>query len=188
MDSTSVSLLLRLKQPHREEAWKRFVDLYAPLIFHWGQNQGLSPTDAADLVQEVMAKLINLLPEFEYDPTERFRGFLRTITLNKARDLQRQRAARPVKGLDQTVDRVATGESIDLFEENEYRSFLVNRALTIMKNEFPTKTWQACWMLTVEGMSGAEVARELGISENAAYVAKSRVLRRLREELKDLLD
>ena len=80
MDSTSVSLLRRLREPDHDAAWQRFVDLYAPLIFHWAKNRGLNPTDAADLVQEVLVTLVAKLPEFEYDPTKRFRGWLRTVT------------------------------------------------------------------------------------------------------------
>ncbi|MCA9176727.1 MAG: sigma-70 family RNA polymerase sigma factor [Planctomycetales bacterium] len=185
MDSTSVSLLRRLKQPEREEAWNRFVELYAPLIFHWGTGRGLNPADAADLVQEVMQILAVELPKFEYDPAQRFRGWLRTITLNKARDLHRRK--RPTSGMEPFIEAATAPGGVDLFEESEYRNFLVNRALEIMKAEFQEHTWRAC-LLLVDGMSGAEVAKALGIKEGAAYVAKSRVLRRLREELEDLLD
>ena len=164
------------------------MDLYAPLIFHWGRSQGLRPTDASDLVQEVMAVMVTKLPEFEYDPTKRFRGWLRKITVNKARDFQRRQSARPVTEIDESSEAVDSANGVDLFEESEYRSFLVNRALTTMKAEFPEHAWQACWKLAVEGLSGAEVSKQLGISENAAYVAKSRILRRLREELADLLE
>jgi RNA polymerase sigma-70 factor (ECF subfamily) len=188
MDSTSLSLLRQLKETDREEAWQRFVDLYAPLIFHWGQSHGLNPTDASELVQEVMAVLVHKLPEFEYDPSKRFRGWLRTVTVNKARDLQRRQSVRPVTGVEETFATLSGPNGPDLFEQREYQSFLVNRALTTMKAEFPEHAWQACWMFVVEGCSGADVARQLGITENAAYVAKSRVLRRLREELEGLLD
>ena len=187
MDSTSVSLLRRLRQTDQQAAWQRFVDLYAPLIFHWGRSQGLTATDASDLVQEVMAVLVVKLPEFEYDPQQRFRGWLRTVTVNKARDLQRRQAARPASPLDSSnVPESVNG--VDLFEEAEYRSFLVNRALITMKAEFPEHSWQACWKLIVEDRKAAEVAQEMGISENSIYVAKSRILRRLREELAGLVD
>lgn len=188
MDSTSVSLLRRLKQSDREEAWQRFVDLYAPLIFHWGRSHGLNPTDASDLVQEVMAILVKTLPDFEYDPNKRFRGWLRAVTVNKACDLHRRQAVRPSTGAEETIAAVTVANGVDVFEESEYRSFLVGRALTTMKTEFPEHTWQACWKLVVDGRSAAEVAQQLGITQNAAYVAKSRVLRRLREELAGLLD
>lgn len=188
MDSTSVSLLRRLRQPDQEAAWQRFVDLYAPLVFHWGRNQGLNATDASDLVQEVMAILVSKLPEFEYDPTKRFRGWLRTVAVNKARDFQRRQAARPDTGIDETVEAVTVATGVDLFEEAEYRKFLVNQALTTMKSEFPEHAWQACWMLVADGQSAAQVAQQLGISENSIYVSKCRIMRRLREELEGLMD
>jgi RNA polymerase sigma-70 factor (ECF subfamily) len=186
--STSVSLLQRLRQPNQEAAWQRFVDLYAPLIFHWGRNQGLTPPDAADLVQEVLSLLVVKLPEFEYDPTRRFRGWLRTITINKARDFHRRMSARPLTGQDETIEYVTVAPDVDLFDEAEYRSFLVNRALELMRAEFRDDTWQACWKQVVEGRKAADVAQEMGLSLNMVYLAKSRVLGRLREELAGLME
>jgi RNA polymerase sigma-70 factor (ECF subfamily) len=188
VDSTSASLLLRLRMPHEEAAWQRFVELYAPLIFHWGRGQGLNSADAADLVQEVLTTLIAKLPEFEYDPARRFRGWLRTIVVNKARDFQRRAAARPVSGNEATILHVAAAPSADLFEEAEYRTFLVNRAMELMRTEFRDEVWQACWKQVVEGRKAADVAQELGVSVNQVYLAKSRVLARLREELAGLVD
>jgi RNA polymerase sigma-70 factor (ECF subfamily) len=188
MDSTSPSLLLRLRQPDQDAAWQRFVDLYAPLIFHWGRQQGLSAADAADLVQEVLAILVVKLPEFEYDPTRRFRGWLRTIAVNKARDFHRRESSRPLTGAEESIQTVAVAPAVDLFDEAEYRSFLVNRALDLMRSEFREETWQACWKQVAEGSKASDVARELGISLNMAYLAKSRVLGRLREELDGLMD
>jgi len=95
MDSTSISLLGRLRLPNQEAAWKRFVDLYAPMIFNWGGTQGLNSTDAADLVQEVMTVLVTKLPEFEYDPQLRFRGWLRIVTVNTSRNMIRRKSSQP---------------------------------------------------------------------------------------------
>lgn len=187
VDTTSVSLLRRLREPQDDAAWQRLVELYAPLVFHWGRTQGFSSADASDLVQEVFLILMRKLPEFDYDPAQRFRGWLRTITLNKARDLQRAHARRASNGRAEGVERVAVESCADLFEETEYRGFLVKRALRLMRTEFQPQTWQACWMHVAEGRPAAEVAQELGITPNAVYIAKSRVLRRLREELDALV-
>ena len=94
MNTTSLSLLERLRQPtERERAWKRFVHLYIPLLYHWTRRLGLSSPDAADLVQDVFALLVRELPRFTYDAGKSFRGWLHTVTLNKWRDLRRRRAA-----------------------------------------------------------------------------------------------
>ncbi|MFV1967504.1 MAG: RNA polymerase sigma factor [Pirellulaceae bacterium] len=188
MDSTSVSLLRRLRQPDQQVAWQRFVDLYAPLIYHWSRSQGLNATDAPDLVQEVLATLVAKLPEFEYDPTQRFRGWLRTVTVNKARDFQRRHSARPSSGLEGTIQKVTVADAPDLFEEAQYRIYLVRRLRQLMETEFEPRTWQACWKYVTEGRSAADVGRELGISANAVRVAKCRVLCRLREQLDGMLD
>src|SRR2546423_12975097 len=94
MDTTSVSLLERLREPAQQDAWGRFVDLYTPLIYYWARRVGLPPEEAADLVQDVLTLLVQKLPEFQYDPQKSFRGWLRTLTLNKWRGNRRRR--RPV--------------------------------------------------------------------------------------------
>lgn len=188
MNSTSASLLRRLQQPDQEQAWQRFVDLYAPLIFYWGKNHGLNAADAADLVQDVLAILIDKLPEFQYDPKRRFRGWLQTITRNRATDLYRRNAAQPQSGRDDSIQNVSVAAAADLFDETEYRRFVVARALQVMQAEFPAHAWQACWQLAVEGRRGADVAADLGISESTVYTSKCRILRRLRVELKGLLE
>jgi len=83
MYTTSVSLLERLRQPGDQEAWSRFVRRYSPHIYDWARRQGLSAEDAADLVQEVFALLVQKMPDFKYDPHKSFRAWLRTVTRNK---------------------------------------------------------------------------------------------------------
>ncbi|QDU94038.1 RNA polymerase sigma factor [Lignipirellula cremea] len=187
MDSTSVSLLRRLRAPDESSAWQRFVDLYAPLIFYWGKKQGLGVEDAADLVQEVMATLVEKLPQFQYDPQRRFRGWLRTITRNKANDLHRRNKTLPETGREESLqDALAVGD--DLFEEAEYGRFIIRQAMLLIQNEFPAHYWQACWKQIVDGLSAAQTARDLKISLTAARVAKYRVLNHLRNELEGLLE
>lgn len=188
MDSTSPSLLHRLRSTDCDADWARFVDLYAPLIFHWGRSQGLDPTDAADLVQEVLLVLVTKLPQFEYEPSKRFRGWLHTVTVGKIRDIQRRGLMRRAVCFDTSLGNVLVSSDVDLFEEHEYQRFLLNRALELMRAEFNDETWQACWLQVAEGKKPAEVAEQLGISLNRVYLAKSRILRRLRDEIGDLLE
>jgi DNA-directed RNA polymerase specialized sigma24 family protein len=105
MDTTSVSLLERLRRPEPSEAWRRFVELYTPLIYYWSRRVGLQPEECADLVQEVLAVMVQKLPEFQYDPKQGFRGWLRTVTLNKWRENRRRRGiAMAENGQDLGVD------------------------------------------------------------------------------------
>jgi RNA polymerase sigma-70 factor (ECF subfamily) len=187
MNTTSATLLERLRQPSEADAWFRFTQLYTPLLFFWCRRRGLQEQDAADLVQEVFATLVQKLPEFRYDRDKGFRNWLRTITLNKWRDRCRRAASRGSAAAESLADVPAPEEAAE-FEEAEYRQHLVHRALELMKNEFPPRTWKACWEHVVVGRPAAEVAAELGIAVGSVYVAKSRVLCRLRHELEGLLD
>jgi RNA polymerase sigma-70 factor (ECF subfamily) len=186
MNTTSMSLLQRLRRPGEERAWERFVHLYTPLLFFWCRRTGLAMEDSRDLVQEVLAHLVRKLPEFEYQPDKSFRGWLRTLTINKWRERGRKKGI-SVAVMDAGLSQVP-GDQPDPFEEVEYRRHLVQHAVKIMQSEFEPRTWQACWETVVEGRGAPEVAQELGVSLEVVYAAKSRVLKRLREELAGLLD
>jgi len=186
MNTTSVTLLERLQRPTEPEAWGRFVALYTPLLFYWVRRAGLRGEDAADLVQDVFTVLVEKMPEFEYDRRKSFRSWLRTVTLNKWRDRQRQLAARPQPIELVSVTGLGNLEHDDLFEETEYRRQLVSRALELLEPEFRPKTWLAFREHAIEGRSAPEVSTDLGVSVGAVYAAKCRVLARLREFLSDL--
>jgi RNA polymerase sigma-70 factor (ECF subfamily) len=148
----------------------------------------LQDTDAADLVQEVFTTLVQKLPEFQYDRNKGFRNWLRTVLLNKWRDRARRRVSATIVANEGDLAELVAPEASDTFAEVEYRQHLVSRALQLMQTEFPPKTWKACWEHVVAGRSAQEVAEELGISPGSVYVAKSRVLCRLRQELDGLLE
>ena len=187
VDTTSVNLLRRLKSSEANAAWQRFIELYVPLIFYWARQHGLNSTDASDLVQDVLSTLVVKLPEFDYDAQRRFRGWLHTITLNRARDWQRRQKHRPGTGQSSFMERLPDRHARDLFDETEYRAYLVDRVRRLIAAEFEEITWQACWKYVTEDRTAEDVATELGISANAVRVAKCRVLKRLREELSGLM-
>lgn len=187
MLTTTPSLLERLRRPDDPAAWARFVDLYTPLLYAWARRAGLQAADAADLVQDVFAVLVRQLPLFTYDRRGNFRGWLRTVTLNKWRERKRRRGEATLSEDDPALDQLATPDAAEAFDEAEYGQHLARRALELMQAEFPAATWKPCWEVVVAGRRPAEVAAALGISVAAVYTAKSRVLRRLRQELHGLL-
>ncbi len=187
MPTTSESLLQRLRQPGDQQAWGRFVKLYTPLLYYWARRAGLQEHDAADLVQDVLALLLKKLPQFTYEPGHSFRAWLRTVTLNSWRDRRKRRATQPL-GDAAGLDELAVPDNLSEFEETEYRRRLAAKALHLMQTDFQPATWKACWALVVEGRSPEAVAADLGMSVGAVYVAKFRVLTRLRQELAGLLD
>jgi RNA polymerase sigma-70 factor (ECF subfamily) len=176
-----------LRGAHDGAAWDRFVELYTPLLFSWARRCGETEADAADLVQEVFVTLVQTLPTFEYDRSASFRGWIRTLLTNKLRDRIRRRV-RLEKALEQRPVEVELPDIAEVFWEAEYQQELARQALRLMQAEFAPATWKACWDTVVKGRSPGEVARELGISENAVYIAKCRVLRRLRQELSGLFE
>ena len=183
MNTTPASLLERLRCSDDPSAWDRFVDLYTPLLYYWGRRAGLQEPDVADLVQDVFQILIQKLPAFTYDRHGSFRGWLHTVLLNQWRASLRRRTEQPLDLGDVVVDESDKPDSVI---EKEHRDYLVTRAMQVMKNDFQTTTWQACWEHVARGRPVDEVAAELEITVRAVYLAKARVLCRLREELAGL--
>lgn len=185
MLSTSVNLLSRVQQRDDEAAWDRFVTLYSPLLFLWVKRTGLGYQDCEDIVQRVFLKLINKLPFFDYAPAKgQFRSWLYTITINECRLRFRK------LGLERELQNRLTDlerPEVKSQWELEYEEWLIQRALQLIASEFEEVTMNACLMTARDGMATAEVAEKLGISAGAVYIAKSRVLRRLREILDGLL-
>jgi RNA polymerase sigma-70 factor (ECF subfamily) len=186
MTQTPASLLQRLRSPTDQAAWVQFLHLYTPLLYYWARRLNLQGADAADLVQEVLLVLVRTLPEFDYDRHRSFRGWMRTVLLNKWR--QQRRGANDPAGNGADLDQLPGPDAFADLSDNEYRGYLAGRALELMKAEFAPTTWRACWEFVVQGRPAAEVAAELGLAVGTVYAAKFRVLARLREQLSGLME
>ncbi|MBY0522583.1 MAG: sigma-70 family RNA polymerase sigma factor [Gemmataceae bacterium] len=192
--ATSLSLLVRA-QGRDAKAWERLVDLYAPLVHHWCRRCGLSADDTADVFQEVFRSVAEHLGGFrKVRPGDTFRGWLRTITRNKVHDHFRRREghAPAVGGTDAQLRLLAVPDAAILDDDDPSETDLVtrqlHRALADIRGEFEERTWRAFWGVQVDNRGSDEVATELSMTPAAVRKAKYRVLRRLREELGDLLD
>ncbi len=188
MHTTPVSLLERLRHGAEDVAWSRLVRLYTPLVYHWARRFGLREQDAADLVQDVFALLLEKLPEFDYDPQRSFRSWLRTVTLNKWRENARRGTGQPAATAPSDLAELPDPRTDDDLGEAEYRRYVVQRALELMRTDFEEGTWRACWETVVNERSTADVGSELGMTPGAVRAAKFRVLARLRHELNGLMD
>jgi RNA polymerase sigma-70 factor (ECF subfamily) len=187
--STSVSLLERVRGQD-QEAWRRLLHLYGPLVARWCSLKGVRPQDAEDVQQEVFRAVATSLDKFRHDrPGDTFRGWLRGITKNKLLDHYRHRHGQPVaqggsdahRGLLEIVQQ-------DLPEDSEADlGGLYCRALELVRGEFEERTWNAFWRVTIDGHDSAVVAADLGVTSAAVRKAKSRILHRLREEIGDLI-
>jgi RNA polymerase sigma-70 factor, ECF subfamily len=185
---TPPTLLDQVRQPHNQAAWEQFVRLYTPLLLNLARRLGLQAADTADLVQDVFVALVEVMPHFRYDPNRSFRAWLGTLALNRWRDRLRKRAAIPVGAHDPVWDRLVAGDPKEAFEETEYRTMLLSRALALVRPEFSLDTWTVFQLAVLEGVAPAEAARRLGTTANAVYLARARVVRRLREVLTGLIE
>jgi RNA polymerase sigma-70 factor (ECF subfamily) len=181
---TRPSLLARIRDLSDGQAWGQFVDSYAPVVLGYGMRHGLQEADADDLAQDVFRAVARAAPELRYDPARgRFRAWLFTITRNKLRNLlaAQKRRGNGDNGLASLAQQPAATEA-ELWEQ-EWRRQLFHRAAAQVQDQFEESTWQAFWLVAVEGCQAAAVAGHLGISLGAVYIAKSRVLKCLREQI-----
>jgi RNA polymerase sigma-70 factor (ECF subfamily) len=189
---TSSSLLHRAKS-RDPEAWRRLAELYGPVVYGWVRAAGFREQDAADIVQEVFQAVLTSLDRFRQDkPTDRFRDWLWTITRRRAVDFLRLRAAHPAAAGGDEAQRLLQELPQRLPEQaapedGSLQGELVRRALELVRPEFADHTWQACMQTAVEGRRPADVAADLEMTVGAVYVARSRVLKRLRKELEGLV-
>lgn len=188
MDSTSVNLLHRMCDPREEHAWHQFVDLYAPLIMYWGRQQGVAESDLADLVQDILMTLVEKIGDYDVELPGRFRGWLRTITLHRAVDFHRRRKHQSLLDKSSQLLEISEPGEQEIWHETAYRSRLVGRALDLLRPGFSPTTWRAGYAQLVQGQPARQVAQREGISVNAVYIAKSRLLEALRREVEGLLD
>lgn len=189
---TSPSLLARARQ-RDAMAWRELVDLYAPLVAHWCRRCGLDANDAADCMQDVFASVAMTLDCYEPRAASgTFRAWLWTISRNKVRDLIRKKSRHPSatggSTAWQALANVPAESEIPDAEPTgaEQLNELVRRGVEQVRGEFESQTWQAFWRTAIDGIPTAVVAAELGVTPAAIRQSRSRVLRRLRQQLGDV--
>jgi RNA polymerase sigma-70 factor (ECF subfamily) len=188
---TRASLLVQLRTGSNHIAWQEFVKLYGPVIYGFARKRGLQDADAADLMQDVMRSVSAAIGRLDYDRQQgTFRGWLFTITRNKIFNFLSARRIRPQGSGDSATNQLLNShpdeEDGSAAWEMEYQRRLASLAMEQIKSEFQDNTWRAFWLTSVEGASAAEVSKQLGLSPGAIYVAKSRVLARLKEAVETI--
>jgi RNA polymerase sigma-70 factor (ECF subfamily) len=190
--ATSASLLEKVKDGDAV-GWHRLMGLYRPLVLYWCRHRVARREDAEDVVQEVLATVLMRVGDFDRKRPGSFRAWLKTITHFKLLEYWKDRRNEPMAAggseAKEALDRFpepSMDSSTDGDEASE-RRILLHSALELLRPEFEAKTWQAA-MRTVEGERAAAVAEDLGMTRDAVYIAKSRVLARLRKEMAELLE
>jgi RNA polymerase sigma factor (sigma-70 family) len=189
--ATRASLLVRLRDPLDGAAWGQFVDLYAPLIYGYLRNQGLQDADAADLCQEALASVSGAVGRLDYDPARgAFRNWLFTVVRRK---LLNWRAAREDKALasgdsgnQRLLEQCPAPAADDAEWQAEWERRLFAWACEQVRPSVTTATWQAFWRTAFEDQPGKRVAADLGITVAAVYLARGRVIARLKDIIKSV--
>lgn len=187
---TRASLVFRLRDADDRHAWETLVSIYAPVILNYARRCGLSEPDAEDLVQDVLHSVHGAIARFDYDPKKgSFRGWLFTLARNRVQNLKKKRKRAELSGGTVVRDLVHAAEDpIDdqATWEREHQQQLFSWAVEKVRSEFRETTWQAFWETAVANRSPESVAKQLGITAGAVYVAKSRVTSRIRRLIESL--
>lgn len=186
---TRDSLLVRLADTADHEAWCQFTAIYRPLIYRLARRRGLQDADAQDLAQRVLLSVAGAIGQWQAEPKRaKFRTWLHTVARNAVID--HLRAAQPDVAEGGTTAQLRLQEAADDRErqadeelEREYQRELFRWAAREVRDEFAETTWLAFWRTAVEGVPIPAVADELGKTVGAVYIARSRVMQRLREKV-----
>lgn len=190
--ATRATLLIRLGDEADREAWEQFVEIYAPLVYRYARRRGLQDADAADLAQEVLWRAADAFRRCKYDRSRgNFRGWLLTIARNELFDwlggqARREQPGGGTTGL-QALSELAAHDEAESWRR-EYDERLFQWACERVRAESRPQAWEAFERTALHEQSGQEVAAALGISVATVYLAKSRVLKRMRELIAEVSD
>lgn len=194
MNETSLSLLYRLCRSSESESWKRLFELYEPFVRACLRKYDVQDSDADDLVQEVLLAVSKDMSKFEHGGQPgAFRGWIKAILLNRLRCFWSARDRRPQASGDTDIDE-RLGQLDDPASEmsqiwnREHDQYVLRQLLALTEPHFAPTTWQAFYRVSIKGKRADVVAEELEVSVNAVFVAKSRVLGRLRREAEGLVE
>jgi RNA polymerase sigma-70 factor (ECF subfamily) len=193
MSQTPLSLLDRLRLRPDEAAWRQLLDLYVPFLRLWLRRHGAPPDDVEDLVQDALAVVVRELPRFEHNGRPgAFRAWLRQVAAHRLGALWRSRPSRPVAvGGDAFAAALARLEDpaseLSRQWDREHDLHVAHQLQEMARGDFEPATWQAFRRVVLDGARAADAAAELGVSVNAVLLARSRVLRRLREMARGLV-
>jgi RNA polymerase sigma-70 factor (ECF subfamily) len=184
---TNPSLLVRLRETQDQEAWRIFLELYGPVVFQCCRRKSLQHADATDVTQDVLIEVVNSIRTFVYQPEKgRFRDWLWTLTRRRlARFFARVRENRELP-LDH--DPIEGAVAADAEWSSDFNARVFEMALERARPCFEDSTWNAFRRVWIDDVSPADAAAELQISIDSVYLSKSRVLKRLEEEIRLLAD
>ena len=191
---TRHSLLVRLRDAQDHQAWSEFLEIYEPLIYRLARRNGFQDADAHELTQEVLLAVAGAIDRWDPDPARgSFRGWLFRVARNLMINFLTRQRRHPQAAGDTDFQRLlqqqpAAGSDESAYFDQEYRRETFRWAAAQIRNDFRDNTWQAFWRTCVEGREIKQVAAELKMTVGAVYVARSRVMARLRDKVERIND
>jgi RNA polymerase sigma-70 factor, ECF subfamily len=186
---TRPSLLVRIRDSQDAEAWRTFVTIYAPVVYQYALRRGSQHADAADLTQDVMVEVARAIRSFEYQPERgRFRHWLLTVTRHRLVRFKERIARRPERACDMEELETVKDDRADVDWDDAFNARVLRVAMQRIQPCFEPFTWRAFECVWLEHRSAAEAALELSLRIEQIYIAKSRVLKRLSEEVQEIVE
>ncbi len=183
--TTHATLLRRLSDGVDPQAWNEFQQRYGELIRGFSRRRGLQLADAEDVMQDVMMALVRTMPGFQYDPAKgKFRGYLKAAALHAIyKRLAMRAGAVDLERIEHTTRAAAQDDEVEESWELEWRQYHVRLANAVIDAEFNAADRAAFRRYAVEGADVKSVAAELGLTADQVYQAKSRILKRLSQQI-----
>ncbi len=185
-EPTNPTLLGRLRQtPADPLAWDQFLERYRPRVVAWCVRWGLQPADAEDVAQLVMLRLVRTMTQFEYDPSQRFRSWLKTVVHNAWKDFLAapQTRALGASGGPADLESVAARDDLSQTLDEAWRQELIDQAMLRVRLRVQDDTWQAFALTQLDGLTVEEAGLRLNRSLSMIYKARSNIIRMLRQEV-----
>lgn len=183
---TRYTLIGKLQNPEDVEAWSEFTSIYQPLIFRICRKRGLQHADATDVTQEVLSRVSQAIEKFSTERRDStFRGWLYRMTQNLVIDFLRKRNRNVLAKANYPLQ-MADNNAVDCDESAEFRLEFQRQIFWLVaknvRQQVQPKTWQAFWLTEIEQLPVEQVAKKLDASTGSIYVARSRVISRLKKE------
>ncbi|MHC5024458.1 MAG: RNA polymerase sigma factor [Planctomycetota bacterium] len=183
--ATHASLLIRLRTGSDAAAWQEFSERYGELIRGFARRRGLQPADCEDVAQDVLLSMSKVMPGFSYDPSRgKFRSYLKTATLHAIFRRNRQNKGEIALGtLEEMTRCAATDAEVERAWELEWQHYHLRQAMRTLRREFNAADREAFRHYVIDGHDARDTARDLGLTVNQVYKAKSRILQRLEDAI-----
>ena len=182
---TRATLLAGVKAAENRDAWESFLATYRPGIYRMARRRGLQDADAQDVVQNILVRVSGAIADYEQQPGTKFRHWLRRVARNAILSTLSRSPRDAATGGSQALEALEHRAEEDTSQEleHEYRREQFHRAAAVVRADVNAETWQAFELTVIQGQTCEAAAATLNRTLGTVYAARSRIIKRLREQL-----